>query len=139
MIGRKRLSRESVWDDKQRQQILNLIAISPKSITQIENQLKINRGNVKHHLGVLLEHKFIEKTKQENVTGKPTIISISPQAHNFLREKLKEQEAINKRLEEIFQKIKPEADLIVGEAADKFKNIQKTKEFKDYKKQPKTE
>ena len=117
MAGRKKIKKEKLLDNPQRLQILNFIAAPPpKSITQIETGLKINRGNVRHHIKLLSDAGYLEKHEQEDVAGKPVIISVSPKSYELLRLKLKADEEYNKNLKKVLGELEPELKKEADEA-----------------------
>lgn len=73
-VGRKELNIFAVEGDSTRVNILNKIKNMPMSITQLENDLKINRGTLKHHLNILKRSGHIKTKKEEHLAGKPVMI-----------------------------------------------------------------
>jgi predicted transcriptional regulator len=74
--GRKPMTKIDVWLSPDRGKIVNLISKNPKTISDLEKELKINRGTLKHHLKILKEHKIITRRKENHLSGKPVFIEL---------------------------------------------------------------
>jgi len=70
------MTKIDVWLSPDRGKIVNLISKNPKTISDLEKELKINRGTLKHHLKILKEHKIITRRKENHLSGKPVFIEL---------------------------------------------------------------
>jgi len=66
-----------VIQNRQRREIIFAISERPKTITELEKELKINRGTLKHHISVLEENKMIVRDVKRTHPGKPTYIKLT--------------------------------------------------------------
>ena len=71
-------SYDAILQNKTRSLILNLCK-NPKSISELEKELRLNRGTLKHHIKTLEERGFVNKTYLKNTHGKPAQIKTMPQ------------------------------------------------------------
>jgi len=74
--GRSKIRFNDVLKNEIRKKIMGAISITPLSITQLSEKLKINRGTLKHHLSILLRNNVLQLDKLKDVAGKPVMISL---------------------------------------------------------------
>jgi len=61
-----------------RKQIVDYLEINgEKCISQIESDLGINRGTLKHHINHLIRNNILKKERKTHLAGKPSMISVS--------------------------------------------------------------
>jgi predicted ArsR family transcriptional regulator len=102
--GRKKLKDDEMTFSNVRRNIIFSLKDNPKSIRDLEKELKINRGTLKHHLKILKEHKVIKITRKKDLSGQPVSIELIKgewtkffeDMNNILQESIKKFEAIKK-------------------------------------------
>ena len=67
---------KSIFDSKERRMIIQLLFNKPQSIKDIEVNLQMNRGSVRHHLKVLESFKIIKNIQDSNRRGNNRLITL---------------------------------------------------------------
>jgi len=93
MAGRSNLDEIGIFTNPDRIRILNLLIKKPYTITEIEKDLNINRGTLKHHLKILHENKLIKREKQSGKSGSPVLIKKNFQTIESIIKKFPKQQS----------------------------------------------
>jgi DNA-binding MarR family transcriptional regulator len=108
----------------------------PQTISQIMRELDISYKETHRHVSELLKMKYLEKKVAKKEKHSPAYITLSEigdkKAQIIIGFRKVEEEVMG-------ESGKKEVDNIMRKTINKFKKIQRSKEFKDFKKQPKTE
>jgi len=101
--------------------IKQAISKEPKSIAQLSRELNIKRTTLNYYISLLeVEQKVQRERVEEKVTGRPTIISLTPEEMN--KRKNKEKNQLKKNIEilnYIKQKKNPTQDELIENFSSK--------------------
>lgn len=87
-MKKERLTEENIISNEIRRKILKS-CLFPKSISNLEKELNINRGTLKHHIKILERVTLIERKYLDNVKGKPAQIKTNKNKLSKLLKKFK--------------------------------------------------